>query len=63
MERKENGKRELQINVRLSVEDDKLIKKAADILWPDAVLTNSGIVLGLARIAARDTLKSKKPSK
>jgi len=24
--------------------------------WPDAVVTNSGIVLALARIAARETL-------
>jgi hypothetical protein len=55
----QTGKRTLQINVRLSVEDFNLIKRAANSLWPDAVLTNSGILLGLAKIAARDSLKGK----
>jgi uncharacterized protein (DUF1778 family) len=54
-----NGKRTLQVNVRLSVEDFELIKRAAASLWPDAVLTNSGILLGLAKIAARDILSRK----
>ena len=30
-----------------------LLQKAADKRWPDAVMTNSGIVLALARIAAK----------
>jgi len=55
----QTGKRTLQINVRLSVEDLSLIKRAANALWPEAILTNSGILLGLAKIAARDSLKSK----
>lgn len=61
----QTGKRALQINVRLSVEDFNLIKRAANTLWPDAVLSNSGILLGLAKIAARDILKHKsgKPQK
>jgi hypothetical protein len=60
-----NGKRTLQVNVRLSVEDFELIKRAAGSLRPDAVLTNSGILLGLAKIAARDIVKNKniKPNK
>ena len=53
------GKRTIQVNVRLSAEDFSLIQRAANFLWPDAVLTNSGILLGLAKIAARDVLKSK----
>jgi hypothetical protein len=54
-----NGKRTLQVNVRLSVEDFNLIERAANVLWPDAILTNSAILLGLAKIAARDILKGK----
>jgi hypothetical protein len=29
-------------------------------LWPDAILTNSGILLGLAKIAAREILKGER---
>ena len=55
----QTGKRTLQVNVRLSAEDFSLIRQAANALWPDAVLTNSGILLGLAKIAAREVLKAK----
>jgi len=53
-------KRTLQINVKLSEEDFDLLKKAAERKWPDAVMTNSGIVLGLAKIAAREVLARRK---
>ncbi len=46
----------MQVNVRLSEEDFALIKKAAAKLWPNAVLSNSGILLGLAKLAANKTL-------
>ena len=52
-------KRTIQVNVKMTQDDFDLLKKAADKRWPDAVMTNSGIVLALARIAARDTLKKK----
>jgi uncharacterized protein (DUF1778 family) len=52
-------KRTLQVNVKMTQDDFDLLKKAADKRWPDAVMTNSGIVLALARIAARETLKKK----
>ena len=55
----QNGKRTIQVNVRLSAEDFKLIERAATALWPDAVLSNSGILLGLAKIAARNVLTPK----
>lgn len=55
----QTGKRTLQVNVRMSDEDFKLIQRAAHALWPGAVLTNSGILLGLAKIAASNILKSK----
>jgi len=54
------GKRTVQVNVRLSEDDFELIRKAAAKLWPDAVLSNSGIVLGLARLAAKQTLETQK---
>lgn len=53
------SKRTVQVNVKMSEEDFALLKKAASAHWPDAVLTNSGTVLGLAKIGAK-TLLSKK---
>jgi len=44
----------------MTQEDFNLLKKAADKRWPDAVMTNSGIVLALAKIAAREALSKKK---
>jgi hypothetical protein len=49
-------KRTVQVNVKMSPEDFQLLKKAAEKKWPDAVMTNSGIVLGLAKIASRGIL-------
>ncbi len=46
-------KRTIQVNVKMSPEDFQLLKKAAEKKWPEAVMTNSGIVLGLAKIAAK----------
>lgn len=51
------GKRTVQINVKMSVEDFATLQRAADALWPDAIVSNSGIILGLAKIAAKDILK------
>jgi hypothetical protein len=53
-------KRTMQVNVKMSPEDFNLLKKAAEKRWPDAVMTNSGIILGLAKIAAKDTFKKHK---
>lgn len=53
-------KRTIQVNVKMTQEDFDLLKKAAEKRWPDAVITNSGIVLALAKIAARQTLGKKK---
>lgn len=52
-----NGKRTVQVNVKMSGEDFELLKRAAHKLWPEAVISNSGVVLGLAKIAAKDVLK------
>lgn len=53
-------KRTTQVNVKMSQEDFDLLKKAADKRWPDAVMTNSGVVLGLAKIAARQILAKRR---
>ena len=53
-------KRTTQVNVKMSPDDFQLLKKAAEKRWPDAVMTNSGIVLGLAKIAAREVLQRRK---
>lgn len=53
-------KRTVQVNVKMTQDDFDLLKRAADKRWPDAVMTNSGIVLALAKIAARDTLAKTK---
>jgi hypothetical protein len=45
-------KRTVQVNVKMTEEDFALLRKAAEKRWPDAVMTNSGIVLALAKIAA-----------
>jgi hypothetical protein len=50
----------MQINVKMSPEDFQLLKKAAEKKWRDAIMTNSGIVLGLAKLAAREALKNPK---
>ena len=52
-------KRTVQVNVKMSPEDFNLLRRAADKRWPDAVMTNSGIVLALAKIAAKSTLTPK----
>jgi hypothetical protein len=51
------GKRTVQVNVKMSGEDFTTLQKAANALWPDAILSNSGIILGHARLAAKDILK------
>jgi hypothetical protein len=53
-------KRTVQVNVKMSPEDFQLLKKAAEKKWPDAVMTNSGIVLGLAKISAREVFRKNK---
>ena len=44
----------------MTQEDFTLLRKAAEKRWPDAILTNSGIVLALAKIAARQVVGKKK---
>jgi hypothetical protein len=54
------GKRTLSVTVKMSEEDLALLMRAAGKAWSGAILTRSGIVLGLAKIGASAVLK--KPS-
>jgi len=57
-------KRTVQVNVKMTQEDFGQLRKAAEKRWPDAVMTNSGMILGLAKIAARGVLaKGKRKAK
>ena len=51
------GKRTTSITVKMTAEDYALLEKAADALWPGALLSRSSIVLGLGRIGADAVLK------
>jgi hypothetical protein len=53
-------KRSVQVNVKMSPEDFQLLQKAAAKKWPDAVMTNSGILLGLAKVSAKQVLRETK---
>ncbi len=53
----QSSKRTVQVNVKMSEGDFQLLQRAAAALWPDAILSNSGIILGLAKIAAKEVLQ------
>ncbi len=57
------AKRTVSVTVKMTDEDWKLIETAAERKWPDAVITKSAKVLGLARTAAKDVLAHKAPKK
>lgn len=59
----DSGKRTTQINVKMSTEDFALLRRAAEKLWPGAIISNSGILLGLAKMGASDVLRRKNPKK
>jgi hypothetical protein len=54
------SKRTVSATVKMTETDDALLTKAAEALWPGAILTKSSVILGLAKIAAADILKKKK---
>jgi hypothetical protein len=55
----QSSKRIVQVNIKMSAEDFELLKRAADTCWPDAILSNSGMILGLAKMAAKNILRGK----
>jgi len=55
------GKRTTSVTVKMSAEDYALLTKAAENIWPGAIMTRSSVVLGLARIGAEAVLSKKRP--
>ena len=53
------GKRTTSVTVKMSPEDYSYLEKAAAAIWPGAVVSRSGIVLGLAKMGADAVLKKK----
>jgi hypothetical protein len=54
------SKRTTSVTVKMTAEDYTLLNRAAERLWPGALLTRSSIVLGLAKIGADVALGKKK---
>jgi len=54
----EFAKRTVQVNVKMSEDDFALLLGAANLRWPEAIISNSGVLLGLAKIAAKRILES-----
>ena len=59
----EGMKRTVRVNVKMTEEDFRILKRAAEKRRPDAVMTNSGIVLALAEIAARETHQKRRSNR
>lgn len=57
------SKRTIAVNVRVSDTDWTLLQKAAHKLWPGAIVSNAGIILGLARLAAQNCLLPESPKR
>ncbi|MFZ0773226.1 MAG: hypothetical protein WCA49_23850 [Candidatus Sulfotelmatobacter sp.] len=53
-------KRTVGVSIKMSEEDIALFTKAAAQVWPDAILTRTAIILGLARIGAKSVLSKHK---
>ncbi len=54
-----NSKRTLQINVRLSPEHLKVMRQAAERIWPGVPLSNSTLLLTLANHKALEIVSGK----
>ena len=46
-------------SLRFSAEDAQLFEKAREVLWPHAIMTQSAVVLSLARMTAEQVTKRK----
>ena len=51
-----DSKRSLQVNVRLSPQNLKLMRQAAELIWPGVPLSNSTLLLTLAYNKAKEIL-------
>jgi uncharacterized protein (DUF1778 family) len=57
--KQEPEKRSVQVNVRMTKADSKLLDQAAGKLWPAAEMSKSSVVLSLAKLAAKTALGTK----
>jgi hypothetical protein len=55
-------KRTKAVSVKMSETDYRTLQTAAAIMWPGAVLTDSSMVLGLARLKAQEVLREPRRS-
>jgi hypothetical protein len=53
-------KRTVPITVRVTEEDQQLFHQIAARIWPGAILSESGILLGLARLGCKAATEDKK---
>ncbi len=53
-------KRTVGVSIKISEEDLALFQKAASQVWPEAILTRTAVILGLARIGAKAVLSKPK---
>lgn len=56
-------KRSISVSVKMTPSQLKTIKKAAEHLWPGALLSQSGMVLGEALLCADNVLGNKRKGK
>jgi hypothetical protein len=52
------AKRTTSVTVKMTDEDLKQLLRAAETIWPKAILTRSSVVLGLAKIGADHALST-----
>jgi hypothetical protein len=55
--------RTVSITSKMTNADFELLQKAAKTLWPKAMVSQSSLILGLAKLGAEQALKSKKRNK
>lgn len=53
-------KRTVGVLIKISEEDLALFQKAVSQVWPEAILTRTAVILGLARIGAKSVLAKPK---
>ena len=52
----------VSITVKLSADDEALLTKAAEAIWPGAMMTRSSVLLSLAKLGAEAALSKQKTS-
>lgn len=58
----QGGKKTIQVNVKMTEADHDLMQRAAARLWPNAILSKAAVVLGLAKLRARQTMAGNGPT-